>query len=400
MKFRVILLFTLLIAACSPTAEPEPTAQVAQIEPTNTQPAPTDTAEPPPTEPPPTETAPPPTATAEPTETAPPPTATTAPTATAVPFTTFTTPTDLQERLTLASEEPVIEGESGNRYLNGGAVIFHDGEFHAFSNFFNTWPGETVSYYYKSADGVAWERVQEEPIFTIEDVPLQGRGALALSGLVQPDGTWVLYYHTFTAFSSPGFIGRATATNPLGPWVFDETAVLSPGSEGEWDDTQVMRVNVLPLDEGYVMYYAGVNQRGNSSIGMAFSDDGIAWAKHDDPTTTEPPYAESDPIMQPALDWEGSMLGRPEVVQTAEGWVMLYEGDGKSRTGIAISTDGVQFDRYEQNPILTREEMVRGNSFFQGALFHQDDTFYYLIESGGAGGTDIYLYTITGSLLE
>ena len=238
---------------------------------------------------------------------------------------TFESPVDIQAELTLYSEEPVITRVSGGRYLNGGAVIYHEGEFHMFSNFFNSWPGATRSYYHTSPDGETWTRVNEEPIFTVQDVPVRGTGALMLTGLVQADGTWVLYYHTFTSGSSPGFIGRATAPAPEGPWTFDEEPVLSPGGDGEWDDLQVMRVNVLPVDDGYVMYYAGVDSDG-SRIGMATSDDGITWTKYDDPETTEAPYAESDPILEPVVEWEGNWLGRPEVVKTDDGWVMLYEG--------------------------------------------------------------------------
>ncbi len=313
---------------------------------------------------------------------------------------TFDSPVDINAQFTLYSEDPVIMRESTNRYLNGGAVIFHDSEFHMFSNFFASWPGATVSYYHTSPDGIEWTRVFEDPIFTVDDVPIEGRGALVLSGLVQDDGTWVLYYHTFTSGSSAGFIGRATATEPTGPWVFDDEPVLSPGSEGEWDDLQVMRVNVLPVEDGYVMYYAGVNADG-SQIGMATSTDGIVWEKYDDPETTEAPYAESDPIMQANSGWEGSRLGRPEVVQTDDGWVMLYEGGRNgSQTGLAISEDGIHFSRYAQNPILTTQQTVKNYPFFQGALFHQDDTYYYLIESGnGRVGTDIFLFTLEGSIL-
>ena len=378
MKIWRLLLLLLWLVACSqaPTVEQSPTAvsQATAVIPTETShPTASPTAEPAPIE-------------------TPQPTATTPSGSSSSPL------VDIQSNLRLYSETAVIEREPLNKYLNGGAIIYHDGQFHMFSNFFNSWPGRTVTYYYTSPDGKAWTRSLEEPLFTVDDVPLDGTGALVLTGLVQPDGTWVLYYHTFTSGSQPGYIGRATASSPTGPWAFDEAPVLSPGNEGEWDELQVMRVNVLPYEDGYVMYYAGVNKLGESRIGVAFSDDGISWEKYDDPTTTEAPYAESDPIMEPELDWEGRALGRPEVVQTADGWVMLYEGGGGNRTGLAVSQDGLHFERHEANPILTRDNMVEDFTFFQGALFYEDETYYYLIEAGnGRIGTDIFLYTIEDS---
>lgn len=398
MKRWGLICFVLLLTACSQPVALEPTPIPATETP---EPPPSNTPEPPPTETPepkPTDTPEPlPTETPEPTATHTP-----MPSPTAVPVETFNTSAGIADRLTLFSETAVINREQGNRYLNGGAVIFHEGQFHLFSNFFNSWPGATTTYYYTSPDGQEWTRIQEEPLFTVEDVPLEGTGALILTGLVQPDGTWVLYYHTFTNSSTSGMIGRLTAPDPTGPWTFDETAVLEPGGEGEWDELRVMRVNVLAnaAGDGYVMYYAGVNSDQESRIGLAFSADGIVWEKYDDPQTTASPYAESDPILEPQLDWEGTRLGRPEVVQTADGWVMLYEGGRGSQTGIALSEDGTAFRRYENNPILTRDNMVEGFPFFQGAFYHQDDTYFYLIEAGnGSIGTDIFLYTLEGLLL-
>ena len=393
-----IALFGIFLAACAqPNALQPPAVPVTETEEiivvTNTaEPEPTQTLEPTdsPTE---TPTSAPPTVTLEPSD---------LPEPTAIPLETFETNVDIQAQLTLYSEEPVISRENGNRYLNGGAIIFHDDQFHMFSNFFNSWPGATTSYYYTSPDGREWTRQIEEPLFTVDDVPLEGTGALALSGLVQPDGTWVLYYHTFSSGSQQGWIGRATAPEPTGPWTFDEEPVLSPGSEGEWDDLHVMRVNVLPQEngEGYVMYYAGTTKGRHSAIGMATSADGIVWEKYDDPTTTEAPFAESDPIMVPQAEWEGIALGRPEVVKTADGWVMMYEGSGGGKSGFAISSDGINFKRYANNPFLTTKNMVSQFPFFQGAFFHQDDTYFYLIEAGnGVVGTDIFLYTIEGSIL-
>ncbi len=389
----IILLIIVLAACTEPTQVETPTAvatTAATATPTETALPPTETATTAPT----TE----PTPTAEPTNTSEP---TAIPTNTPEPINTFTTTDEIA--FNLNAETPVIEREQGNKYLNGGAVIFHDGQFHLFSNYFNSWPGRTTTYYFTSPDGEAWTRALDEPLFTIDDVPLLGDGALMLDGLVLADGTWVLYYHTFSSVGRTNLIGRATADNPTGPWTFDETPTLAPGGAGEWDDRHVMRVNVLPHEtEGYVMYYAGVASSGKSQIGLAFSADSRTFTKYDDPSTTAAPYAESDPIMLSGqVEWESSKLGRPEVVRTADGWVMLYEGGGGNHTGLAISQDGIHFDRYAANPILTRDEMPQGYTFFQGAFFHQDDTYYYLIEAGnGHIGTDIFLFTHEGSLLE
>lgn len=288
----------------------------------------------------------------------------------------------------------VLHQDIGGRYINAGAVIYHDGQYHMLNNEFSSWPATTRSYYYTSPDGETWTLMADEPVFESEQVSYTRVAALILTGYVEDDGTWVVYFHTFESNSSQGFIGRATAQDPLGPWVVDEEPVLSPGRETEWDNRHVMRPNVSKTDDGYIMIYAGTTGSTESQIGYATSPDGIVWTKYNDPATTDAPYADSDPIMQPQAEWEGTWLGRPEVIQTEMGWVMLYEGGGNSQTGIAISEDGRNWLRYEQNPILTTDNSVNNDTFFQGELAYHDGLFRYYLEVGpGARDTDVYLWT-------
>ena len=289
-------------------------------------------------------------------------------------------------------ETPVVLHQDNGRYINAGAVIFHDGQYHMLNNEFSSWPARTRTYYYTSPNGKDWNRQADEPVFESKQVDFTTKAALILTGYVAEDGTWVVYFHTFTTNSGPGYIGRATAADPLGPWAVDPEPVLSPGSTGEWDDLHVMRANVMPVEDGYILIYAGTTGS-KSAIGYAKSSDGIVWEKYDDPTTTEAPYAESDPILLPEADWEVSWLGRPEVVQTGTGWVMLYEGGGNSKTGIATSADGLNWVRSPNNPVLTLDNSVNGDTFFQGELHYHDGTYRYYLEIGpGAQSTDIYLW--------
>ncbi len=329
-----------------------------------------------------------------------PPSPTPWPTATllpVIPGETFAS--TIGQSLALYSENPLVEREPDGQYVNPGAVIFHDGRFHMFANAFRSWPGRTEINYYTSVDGLTWDRVLEAPLLQSTDIAFAPVAALALSGLVTDEGLWVLYFHTFTGNRSPGFIGRATAPVPAGPWTPDREPVLAPGSPGEWDDRQVMRANVLVAEDGYVMIYAGVGTTGESMIGRATSPDGVVWTKHDDPATTDAPFTESDPIMQPRHTWERSWLGRPEVVRNDEGWLMLYEGGANNSfaTGLAWSGDGVTWERDVANPILVRDDAP--SQFFQGELHYHEGTYYYYLEVGpGPVRTDVLLWTFQAPL--
>ena len=115
-----------------------------------------------------------------------------------------------------------------NKYINPGAVLFHDGQFHMFFNSFTNWPGIVQIGYMTSADGYHWAMVQDAPVFTTDQVPFGEGKADVSSALVLDDGTWVMYFHTV----GDGEIGLATSASPLGPWAVNPDPILLPGPRG------------------------------------------------------------------------------------------------------------------------------------------------------------------------
>jgi hypothetical protein len=92
---------------------------------------------------------------------------------------------------------------------------------------------------------------------------------------------------TFSASFAQIFWTKDTLNNP----------VLDPGPSGAWDDGSVAIPSILFEGNTYHMWYAG--RSSNQRIGYATSPDGITWEKYDDPTTTDPQFAESDPVLNP-----------------------------------------------------------------------------------------------------
>jgi hypothetical protein len=133
------------------------------------------------------------------------------------------------------------------------------------------------------------------------------------------------------------------------------------GGSAEWDAGYVMPDSAIAADEGYVMYYTGGGDwlGGTSMIGMATSSDGVRWTKYNDPTTTEAPFAESDPVITPGQSgsWDSAAVWGCAVLRTTDGWEMFYTGSDARRVqiGYATSSDGIHWARYEDNPILSSE---------------------------------------------
>ena len=286
-------------------------------------------------------------------------------------------------------------------YINPGGMLFHDGQFHMFRNGFKNWPGLVSVGYMTSPDGLTWTEVQEEPVFTSDQVPyVEGSdGADVSSVLVLDDGTWVMYFHRVSS-SNPGVIGRATAPSPTGPWEVDPEPVLEPGPEGAWDSFTLEWPNVVAAEGGFVMFYSGRESRnGQRMIGRATSEDGITWTKYDNPSTTDELFAESDPVLTPEEDWTTDGVDRMRTQLTPEGWVMVYQGGALIKRGLAFSQDGIHWARHPENPVLELSDFPFSGTMWDTNLLYQDGVYYYFTEIGSMAGTDIYLAIHEGEIM-
>jgi hypothetical protein len=217
--------------------------------------------------------------------------------------------------------------------------------------------------------------------------------------IVLNDGTWVMYFHRVSR-SRPSVIGRATASSPLGPWLVDPEPVLLPGAEDAWDENGLAWPSVVQTDDGYSMFFAGSPRgfAGTTMIGLATSADGINWEKYDDSSTSEMPFAESDPVLKPDEIWTTDGVDRARVVLGPEGWVMVYQGGALIKRGLAFSQDGIEWTFHPDNPVLTLEDFPFSGTMWDTALVHHGDAYYYYTEIGNTGATDIYLAIHQGEI--
>ena len=316
------------------------------------------------------------------------PTATVSPTVTRTPKPTPEPPPFFG--LLPAGTEPVVARGGGSdwdgRYINPGAMLYHNGMFHMFRNGFQNWPGLIGVGYATSPDGLTWTEAQEEPVFWSRDVPyIRETSGSDVSSIVIVDGTWVMYFHTVGGGQS--VIGRASSPAPTGPWTVDPEPVLEPGDSGAWDERHVTWPSVHLTEDGYLMFYGGRSNDRREAIGAATSSDGINWQKL------------PEPVLKPQGRWGGETINRPEVQFDGEQWVMIYQG-GLQLTdrGLAFSKDGVTWRPDSGNPIITSAYMPEDGTVWDTALLFVDDTHYYFMEIGSTVGTDIYLMAHEGSL--
>lgn len=263
-------------------------------------------------------------------------------------------------------------------------VIFHDGLFHMLYHGYSTGEDKLAIGYATSDDGLNWTRYEGNPVF--EPNPPLGK-YVGITGVIVEDDTWIMYVCSVPALGTVcDTVYQATASEPTATWIVDPEPLLEAGKTGEWDSPQIWPNIVLKTDEAYVLYYSAKESR---DIGMATSPDGINWTKYNDPATTETMYEHSDPVMKAGAfrEWDWSGLDFPCVRLRENTWEMFYSGP--PHIGYATSTDGINWTRFTNNPILS----IDGQSPTPDAVVLVDDVYYLyytLIDSfdiGVATGT-------------
>jgi predicted GH43/DUF377 family glycosyl hydrolase len=253
-----------------------------------------------------------------------------------------------------------------------------------------------------SPDGFTFTKCASNPVLHADGSGFDSFNVMG-GQLFYDDGTWYMYYSGRSVpHNQPGnVIGRATAGNPRGPWTTPDDTLLTVGSAGEWDSEFVEIESIISTDMGLGMYYWGGNAwpGGVHQIGLATSNDGgLTWIKYNDPATTNPPYAESDPVLSlgKAGSYDDSGIYGCSVLKKATQWDMFYAGHDGNSTSIcyATSVDGiVWYKNTPKNPIFTAFQDPNATSVVEvPAVVLLNDT-YFLYYDYGVFGTGIGLAT-------
>lgn len=311
----------------------------------------------------------------------------------------------------LVGDKPVIapaDGPPGRVAVMPAAVTNDaDGTMVAFLVWFGSARGDQQVTVARSTDGRAWTMALD-PIYTDFGMNLAAPGPVPGAALRAPDGTWILYGWAATAAEPRSFVSwRATAAAPEGPWMMGtgEDRVLPAGPAGSWDDQTAAVTAVVHDGSGFAMWYdgqrAGRGVRGG--VGYASSPDGVAWTRHDDPTTgsaADPAKpSDGDPVIGPGdcgPATDAAALGA-QVWRRSDGFFMLFGGarpDGKLDVLGATSADGIHWSC--SGEIVLHAEDIPGSNGIEsihGATLDGQPILF--IESLVGQGTEIWLAKVS-----
>ena len=183
-----------------------------------------------------------------------------------------------------------------------------------------------------STDGISWRK--QGKILSPDPSTWEG-GYIAANGSAIEDGPGILYYYQG---GRPPQIGLARTSSGR-DWSKHGPPVLATGPYGSWDERGVADPYVIRLEGRFYLFYLGMDRARRQRLGIAMSDDGLAWRK-----------LRSNPVLElgdfGSFDENG--LGEPAVWASNGYYWMLYTGRDRNeyrRLGLARSRDGVHWEK-------------------------------------------------------
>lgn len=189
---------------------------------------------------------------------------------------------------------------------------------------------------YKNSTSEGWQKVSSEPILGSEET-----GVLF-------DPHVILENDLFKMYVSSRENNSISYCESYNGYNWAKPQIILSNVNGTWESI-INRASVLKVNDIYYMYYTG--QNGNfSKIGIAESTDGINWEKY-----------ENNPIIIPEMNNEGTNVMNPFVIYDRDEkvfkmWYAAGEQFEPDVINYAISKDGINWEKYKNNPVLQKSD--------------------------------------------
>jgi hypothetical protein len=128
-----------------------------------------------------------------------------------------------------------------------------------------------------SDDMLHWSAGRANPVFRVSEAGRWDSSGVFSPCILPVDGKFYLFYG--------GSNGKTIQTglaesHDLYSWEKNPDPVLSPGVDGSWDESSVIIVSILRLEDAYIAFYEGQDRHNQYAVGLAFSFDGRRWEKY------------------------------------------------------------------------------------------------------------------------
>lgn len=186
--------------------------------------------------------------------------------------------------------------------------------------------------YAESSDGIVWQKYINNPVFTSGGNTWESY-SVRLGAVVKENGNYHLWYDgSSDGFQTTSSIGYATSTDGINWTRVGEGPILRAGSEF-FATYKVSVGDVHWIEDKYFeMFYTGVNENIERSVGRAVSHDGVSWL-HDP----------NNPIIPHSVDntwneYSSSSSVFERVGNNYRFWFSGQDGTGDWNIGVADGT--------------------------------------------------------------
>ena len=185
-----------------------------------------------------------------------------------------------------------------------------------------------------------WIDYQNNPVFTRYN-SLDNLYGVAYTSVMYDSNIFKMWYSNLHGGGVTD-IGYSESVDGIN-WGKIISPVLTKGQQGAWDDFKVAIAEVIKDASEYKMYYIGMQEQNNQwGIGLAVSKDRIHWQKYPSPVLS--------------ANENEFQISVHSVVKKDDVYYLYYNAflnlSNESKICLAISSDGINWERYSNNPIL------------------------------------------------
>ncbi len=225
-----------------------------------------------------------------------------------------------------------------------GTVLYLDGTYHMYYAGF-----DGMNYrigHATSTDGIDWNKDPANPVLDVGSPGSWDASLVYVPCIVHDGTTFHLFYDGALGWIEN--VGHATSTDGSTFTKDPANPVLTIGSAGSWDDTQVfpMSGSVIYENGTFKMWFGGGNSSNIWKVGYATSSNGTNWTKHS-----------GNPVISPGPSgsWDDISVIPGTVYNDGSKYYMWYSGssnENRWRSGLATSSDGIGWTKNPCCPVL------------------------------------------------
>ena len=194
-----------------------------------------------------------------------------------------------------------------------------------------------------SPDGINWTKYEENPVLTLGPEGEWDDIRIDPGPVIFDESGYRMWYTGYDG--SIWRIGLATSQDGIDWTMFEGNPVSNEGPAGSWDDEGVAVSTVLFEESIYKMWYVGYDGA-HFRVGYTTSPDGMDWTKYEENHVLDVGSSGS---------WDAKSIEHAYVILNGDIYRMWYQGRDEVdyiRTGYATSPDGIDWTKYEENPVL------------------------------------------------